>query len=645
MKLRKYGMLALSLGLALTVMAPALAEADRVQTERTRVERGSNAGQSGYWLEYTTKTYRYTESSEVTSVRNAFQAAMGRQPNLTELNTYLHLSRGGGFDEATYLRQNPDVAAAVARGQIRSGYDHYLNWGFGEGRATGVPTGTPLNIDPSILAQAAVKVANGSLNVYTAKSQLQTLSNLAQQNRNDSYLSVLPQAYLNWDPTDGIINNNLAAAVGALGQGWEPRFADAYKGLGIDSNTKTFISGPLKGQKLASDYATALSQLSSNGYLTMDWNWDTLLSDIGGQGTLDNYAAARGGNINSALWTANIFAKQSMSDKTFIQRYSDELISAYEKMRNGQIRSWPGDVWTSWYYDTGWYNSERNKGRTPEQIEDEMVRYWMSVDGVGRFSTGAVMGPIGPTYVGNGMDADILALQNFSSAAKLVAESKALRALGLAPQAEAKLIQARNLILLDGNNHDPLVLDLNENGKIDVTGLSSAKYRNAANRKFVKDGAVTFDLLANGKPIEVEWIKGGDGFLVDNSKNAVINTIKSGKNLTGAHLFGDTEGYPGGFLKLASFFDKETRLASTNAKLSKGFGILQGKELDRLMVWVDNGDGVAKLDELKTLPEVGITEIGVIPTVKKESGEMLEQAYFVRNGQKRIMQEVWFMGK
>ena len=44
--------------------------------------------------------------------------------------------RGGGefsFDEREYLRCNPDVRAAVARGQFPSGFDHYRGHGRREG--------------------------------------------------------------------------------------------------------------------------------------------------------------------------------------------------------------------------------------------------------------------------------------------------------------------------------------------------------------------------------------------------------------------------------------------------------------------------------------------------------------------------------
>jgi hypothetical protein len=38
------------------------------------------------------------------------------------------------FDEAYYLRQNPDVAAAVSDGRLASAYEHYIRYGRREGR-------------------------------------------------------------------------------------------------------------------------------------------------------------------------------------------------------------------------------------------------------------------------------------------------------------------------------------------------------------------------------------------------------------------------------------------------------------------------------------------------------------------------------
>lgn len=43
------------------------------------------------------------------------------------------------FNEQSYLRENPDIAAAVARGVVPSGWDHYQRFGQREGRQTGTP--------------------------------------------------------------------------------------------------------------------------------------------------------------------------------------------------------------------------------------------------------------------------------------------------------------------------------------------------------------------------------------------------------------------------------------------------------------------------------------------------------------------------
>src|SRR5262245_29540571 len=56
--------------------------------------------------------------------------------------------RQGGFvpadwDEAQYLRVNQDVAAGVSAGTFMSGYHHYLAAGRAEGRRGGFPPGRP----------------------------------------------------------------------------------------------------------------------------------------------------------------------------------------------------------------------------------------------------------------------------------------------------------------------------------------------------------------------------------------------------------------------------------------------------------------------------------------------------------------------
>lgn len=200
------------------------------------------------------------------------------------------------------------------------------------------------------------------------------------------------------------------------------------------------------------------------------------------------------------------------------------------------------------------------------------------------------------------------------------------------------------MLMLSSYVADPLVLDLNGNNQIEVTGRSSAKFRKPGNETFVKEGSVLFDLANSGIPQRTEWIRPGEGFLVDNRNDKARKAVAAGKNLTIDHLFGDTEGFSGGFMKLAVLFDAEAKLASSGQNVvAKGLGVISGDELKDLLVWMDDGDGVAKAHELHTLESLGITEIRLPARfVKNASDEWLEQATFIRNGKAHVMQEVWF---
>ncbi|HVO33667.1 MAG TPA: glycosyltransferase [Elusimicrobiota bacterium] len=50
------------------------------------------------------------------------------------------------FDERAYLDENPDVAEAIARGDVPSGYAHYLMHGLHEGRLPGIPPREPRQV-------------------------------------------------------------------------------------------------------------------------------------------------------------------------------------------------------------------------------------------------------------------------------------------------------------------------------------------------------------------------------------------------------------------------------------------------------------------------------------------------------------------
>lgn len=232
-----------------------------------------------------------------------------------------------------------------------------------------------------------------------------------------------------------------------------------------------------------------------------------------------------------------------------------------------------------------------------------------------------------------------------SEAQRYMELSKLFASKGASDAAKTARERAETLMLmLSSYVADPLVLDLNGNGKIDVTGKSSAKFRSPGNETFVKEGSVMFDLTNSGQPVRTEWIRRGDGFLVDNRDDKARKAIAAGRNLTVDHLFGDTEGFSGGFMKLAALFDAEAKLASSGENVvAKGLGILTGKELEDILVWLDDGDGTAQAHELRTLESLGITEIRLpAQFVRTPDNEWLEQATFVRHGKPMLMQEVWF---
>lgn len=204
---------------------------------------------------------------------------------------------------------------------------------------------------------------------------------------------------------------------------------------------------------------------------------------------------------------------------------------------------------------------------------------------------------------------------------------------------------ALDLYQLASRTASPIALDLTHDGKIGVTGKSSAKVRDYKNA-FVRDGSVVFDLLGQGRPGRYEWLNGdGDGFLVDDRDGAVTRASQGDGVISGLQLFGNAGGYAHGFQKLAVNFDKDVKLAASAKTLPPGYGVLKGDELAGLKVWIDsNRDAKVQASELRSLSQLGITEIGSdFALIKNADGELLMQShYFVQNGKKHLSEDVWF---
>ncbi len=150
----------------------------------------------------------------------------------------------------------------------------------------------------------------------------------------------------------------------------------------------------------------------------------------------------------------------------------------------------------------------------------------------------------------------------------------------------------------------PVAIDLNRDGEIGVTGETTSSDKTGA----TVGETVHFDMNADGVAERVEWFDGsGDGILIDNRDGGAF------ADMDGSRLFGDDNGrYTDGYHKLRAEFD------------SNGDGVINGSELNGLMLWVDDGDGKVEAGELQTLAAHSITEIsGRVSTTLDSSGREL----------------------
>lgn len=142
-------------------------------------------------------------------------------------------------------------------------------------------------------------------------------------------------------------------------------------------------------------------------------------------------------------------------------------------------------------------------------------------------------------------------------------------------------------VIADLYDSSPLVLDLNDDGKIDV-----AKNEWQAHApKFYQDYALQFDITGDGEKDAVEWVKpsGSDGILVKPEDGQVKSALQ---------MFGTAGGYSDGFEKLSLTQDSNKN------------GWIEGRELEGLFVWIDaDSDGVCAPQELRSLAEYGIKRI------------------------------------
>lgn len=212
----------------------------------------------------------------------------------------------------------------------------------------------------------------------------------------------------------------------------------------------------------------------------------------------------------------------------------------------------------------------------------------------------------------------------------------------LTPQLARAL--AKDLFSVASRCGSPIALDLNHDGRISVTGRSSAKFRSIAT-SFNREGSVLFDLEATGRKARYEWLNGNeDGFLVNDRNGQVTRAIADrGGEVDGNILFGSAGGFENGYYKLASLFLPDFRVASL-----AGAPVLSTKLASRdmgdLKVWIDsNHDARVQATELRTLDSLGITEIETrMRYFRSADGEMLMRSHYTQNGKRYMTEDVWF---
>lgn len=172
--------------------------------------------------------------------------------------------------------------------------------------------------------------------------------------------------------------------------------------------------------------------------------------------------------------------------------------------------------------------------------------------------------------------------------------------------------------------YDPIVLDLNNNNKIDTLSYKASN--------------VYFDHNGDNIAVNTSWIDKSDGILVVDKNND--NAITSGNE-----LFGN-------FTKLKTD-DNQTRLALNGYEALKAFdtnsdNIIDNKDIDfeKLHVWIDeNSDGISQTTELKTLKDLDIASLDLsYKEVKEDLGDgntLTHKSSFTKtDGSKSIMADI-----
>lgn len=180
----------------------------------------------------------------------------------------------------------------------------------------------------------------------------------------------------------------------------------------------------------------------------------------------------------------------------------------------------------------------------------------------------------------------------------------------------------------------PVAIDLNGNGRIDITGFTPTQeklYTLFATGRFVE-----FDVWGDGGKQRIDWIAGGTDALIVEWDNEQPKSTITGLDLMGpirVYEDGRDEMFADGYAKMASF--------DTN-----GDGELAGEEFKELALWVDDGDASLEDGEIRSFEDEKITSISVSrERVSSYYGFDALQSHATTTGGQVLTEDVWFLNE
>ncbi|MDJ1179637.1 transporter substrate-binding domain-containing protein [Roseofilum sp. BLCC_M91] len=140
------------------------------------------------------------------------------------------------FDENAYLEQNPDVAEAVARGSLASGYDHWVRFGLAEGRMPQIPFNESFYLDfnPDVAEAVADGDFASGLQHYLNFGAAEGRAPVGSATREGSFLQeVLDRGFLRvavYDDAVGFSNREADGSFSGIGIDFSRAIANALFG-------------------------------------------------------------------------------------------------------------------------------------------------------------------------------------------------------------------------------------------------------------------------------------------------------------------------------------------------------------------------------------------------------------------------------